>query len=336
MLNKILHWFQKAGLVEISPPSIHINEVADWVEQQTKEVMAAHKLEEETLNQVNLLKDKRWALDNKLEEWQQRAKQAKNTEVGLLLIEIGKVLELLRFPDDKNTIASVLAMHEKVDALLEPITKKIENSSFKDNFAMILPEGSSAPANPALQELQEVKFLMQQFEQKIAASGHHKMKTLLEKSMQIDTYSDRLYQLQQQLKVFQEKHTLVQSKQQEKEAELQLLQQNQAYPHFVAIKDQRAKLMLQIENNDSFQERFELKQRLDQLGKAVGDKELLLKLEDIEYRLDHFKKQSQRLKEEIERVQEEMNGTILVRQRETEFFMNLVKVSMGKEVAVKV
>ena len=154
--------------------------------------------------------------------------------------------------------------------------------------------------------------------------------------MHIDTCSDRLYQMQQQLKVFQEKQTLVQSKQQEKEAELLVLQENKAYPNFLAIKDQRAKLMMQIENNDNFQERFEMKQRLDALAKAVGDKELLLKLEDIEYRMDHFKKQSQRLKEEIERVQDDVNDVTQLRQRETDFFQNLVKISMGEEIVIRV
>ena len=140
--------------------------------------------------------------------------------------------------------------------------------------------------------------------------------------------------MQKQLKVFREKQTLVQSKEQEKEAELQSLQQNPAYPNFLVIKDQRAKLMMQIENNDNFQERFEMKQRLDALGKAVGDKELLLKLEDLEYRLDHFRKQSRRLKEEIERVQEDVNEVTRLRQRETEFFRNLVKVSLGEEINI--
>lgn len=335
MLNKILGWFQKSGMVEISPLSIHVNEVADWVEHKNKEVMLAHKLDEENLHHINLLKDKRWILDNKIDEWQQRAKTARNTEVSLLLMEIRKVLELLRFPDDKNTVASVLAVHEKVEALLELIIQKIENSFLKDNFAMILPEGITSATNPILQELQEVKSLLQQFEQKIAASGYHKIKTLTEKSMHIDTYSDRLYQMQQQLKVFQEKQALVQSKQQEKEAELQSLQQNKAYPNFLAIKDQRAKLMMQIENNDNFQERFEMKQRLDALAKAVGDKELLLKLEDIEYRMDHFRKQSQRLKEEIDRVQDDMNESSQLRQREMEFFQNLVKISMGEEIQIR-
>src|SRR3989338_2657192 len=339
MLNKILNWFQKSGMVEISPVSIHINEVADWVDHKNKEVISAHKLEEETLNHVNSLKDKRWVLDNKLDEWQQRAKTARNTDISVVLTDIRKVVDLLCFPDDKNTIASVLTVHEKVDALLEPITQKIENSFFKDNFTVILPEGSTAstsPVNPVLQELQDVKSLLQQFEQKIASSGYHKIKTLTEKSMHIDTYSDRLYQMQQQLKVFQEKQTLVQSKQQEKEAELLVLQENKAYPNFLAIKDQRAKLMMQIENNDNFQERFEMKQRLDALAKAVGDKELLLKLEDIEYRMDHFKKQSQRLKEEIDRVQDDVNEVTQLRQRETEFFQNLVKISMGEEIVIKV
>ncbi len=346
MFHKIIGWFQKAGMVEISPPSIHINEVADWVEQQTKEVMMAHTLEEETLNHVNLLKDKRWVLDNKLDGWQQGAKRAKNTEVGLLLIEIRKVLELLQFPEMKITIGSVLTAHEKIDALIDPLIYKIENSFFKDNFAVILPEGNSAsagqtsagpaPANPVLQELQGIKALLQQFEQKIAISGYHKMKTLAEKSMQLDAHSDRLYQMQQQLKLFQEKQALVQQKQQEKEAELQVLQQNPAYNNFLAIKDQRAKLLQQIEMNDSFHERFELKQRVDQLGKAVGDKELLLKLEDLEYRLNHFRTQAQRLKEEIARVQDDLNDTMQLRQRETNFFQNLVKVSMGEEIVIKV
>ena len=334
MLTKILGWFQKAGPVEISPASIHINEIADWVEQKTTEIIAAHKLEEETLQQVNLLKDKHWVLDNKLDEWQQNAKQARNTEVGLLLAEIRKVVELLRFPEEKNGINSVLALHEKVDTLIEPITHQIENSFFKDNFAMILPEGSSSPTNPIAQELQDLHALLQQFKQKVANSGYHKIRTLTEKSIHIDSHSDRLYQMQQQLKVFRDKQALVQSKEQEKEAELQSLQQNPAYPNFLVIKDQRAKLMMQIENNDNFQERFEMKQRLDALGKAVGDKELLLKLEDLEYRLDHFRKQSRRLKEEIERVQEDVNEVTRLRQRETEFFRNLVKVSLGEEINI--
>ncbi|HLC70455.1 MAG TPA: hypothetical protein VJI32_00480 [Candidatus Nanoarchaeia archaeon] len=334
MFTKIRGWFQKNG-VTTNSSSIHINEIADWVDQKKKEAMVAHKLEEETTNHINSLKDKRWVLDNKLDEWQQRAKQARNTDIGLLLVDVRKMADLLRFPNDKNTLSSILDIHEKVDAAMEAVTQKIEKSSFKDNFAFILPDGSTVSINPVLQELQEIHSLLGQFEQTVALSGFHKIKTLTEKSITIDGYSDRLYQSQQQLKVFQEKHTLVQSKQQEKEAELQQLQQDTAYASFLGIKDQRSKLMAEIENNPDFHQRFEMKQRLDALAKAVGNKELLLKLEDIEYRMTHFRTQSQRLQEEIVRVQEEMNEVSQLRQRETEFFTNLVKVSLGQDIEIK-
>lgn len=335
MFTKIRSWFQKHGTT--TPfSSIPINEIADWVDHKKKEVMVAHKLEEETTNHINLLKDKRWVLDNKLDEWQQRAKQARNIEIGLVLVDIRKIADALRFPHEKNTLSSILEIHEKVDAAMDVITQKIEKSSFKDNYAFILPDGSTVSINPVLQELQEVHGLLGQFEQKVALSGFHKIKTLTEKSVAIDGYSDRLYQYQQQLTLFQEKKALIQSKQQEKEAELQQLQQDTAYANFLTIKDQRSTLLGEIENSANFHERFEMKQRLDALAKAVGNKELLLKLEDIEYRMTHFRTQSQRLQEEITRVQDEMGEVTQLRQRETEFFTNLVKVSLGQEIEIKV
>ncbi len=337
MFTKIRGWFQKGSAPNSS--AVPINELADWVDRKKMQILTAHKLEEETLNHINGLKDKCWVLDNKLDEWQQRAKQARNHEVGLLLVEARKIIDLLRFPHQVNNISSVLGIHDKIAEVIEAISQKVEKSSFKDNFSVILPRANAleaVPMNPLLQELQDLHSLLGQFEQKIAQSGFHKVKTLTEKSLAIDGYSDQLYQKQQQLKVFEEKLALIKSKQQEKETELQQLQADTAYANFLTIKDQRAQLLTDIENKDNFQERFEMKQKLDALAKKVGNKELLLKLEDIEYRLGHFKMQSQRLEEEINRLQEEMNTVRQTRQREAEFFANLVKVSLAEEIQITV
>jgi len=78
------------------------------------------------------------------------------------------------------------------------------------------------------------------------------------------------------------------------------------------------------------------KDKLEQLNQVVADKDFLLRIEETQYKLNHFSKQVEKLEQEVNEIKDEVNDHIILRGKEIELFKNLVKVSLGKDIEVRV
>jgi len=78
-MSWILNVFDKLGLTERENKNrvveVHINDLQDWIKIRTEDIVYQFQLEEAQINYVNSLKDKRWALECKLDEWDQKIVQ---------------------------------------------------------------------------------------------------------------------------------------------------------------------------------------------------------------------------------------------------------------------
>lgn len=98
--------------------------------------------------------------------------------------------------------------------------------------------------------------------------------------------------------------------------------------------------LLDFANGPAFEqlriEHYRLQAELRQAKEQIQHNNLLMKIDDAAYRLDHFTKQVEKLDEEIS-VLEDKVGTLEERvSREQEFIQNLIKVSLGRNVVIKV
>ncbi len=336
MMKWLKSLFEKVGVSSSVQPrveSVPLNDLREWLENKSQEIISKQKLQDHVVDITNLLKDKRWVIEGKLDEWQSKINPVRQSEVSSVLLEARKIMGLIEFPE-KMTVDRFLSFHSKLELELERFSKRVESDPFQQQFSVVFPE--NVGANPLLKELLEVNGLCTDFEQRVVQSGYSKVDTLMKRAGLIEKYIEELQQLQQALQINTAKLSALTEKQKEKEADLLLLQQNPTYTAFLKIKEGRAKLLAEIEKAPTMQEKFELKQQVDALEKSTGNRDFIIKLEEAIYRLDHFNQQIDKFRQEVTIIEEEIEELINRRGRELDLFKNLVKISLGKEIEVRI
>ncbi len=316
-------FFEKMGVVtteQVSSPLelVHVYELNDWLEQIVQDKIEQHNLQEHATSYVHAIKDKHWLLDSKLESL------PRSNEAYLYFREVKKLLEPWK-KMDSPTAKRILELHAETEPQLERYYSKLDQLT-AENKAL----------SPFVSIVQDLRAVKDSFEQKITQSGMRSLHNLIQKAQQIEQHTETLAQLQETLQRKNEKLKLVVEKREEKEAELRQLQENPLYGNITHIRDQRTKLMQDIDKADNASWRTDLRQQLEALERSTGNRGFVLKIDDVEYRLTHFREQEQRLLAELAFVQEETNDHLALRNRQIELFANLVKISLGKEMNVKV
>lgn len=331
-LSKVL---EKAGiLVEEKETSrfsaaeeVHVYELVEWLDKHAKAKIQQHALPAEFTEYQNKLKDQHWVLESKQEQWKLRLKSSQGgPELAVIYQELLKSLQLLI---KVESFDKVIPLHQHVELLWEKMLGKLETVAGT--------AGGDTEIMVKLTELlHEVKAQKDAFEQKITQSGYRNIHTLTQKAQTIEQHSEHIKKLQAMKQQREEKLKEVQEKKLEREQDLQQLQQSMQFTDLHKIREQRTKLLQDMQKAENPQWRSELRQQLDALERVSGNRDLLMRYDDLQYRLDHFKQQEQRLQEELSIVQENLQDSTGARDKHIELFTNLSKISLGKEVGVKV
>jgi len=237
-MSWILNVFDKLGLTERENKNrvveVHINDLQDWIKIRTEDIVYQFQLEEAQINYVNSLKDKRWALECKLDEWDQKIVQlglgSTNTEdISRLFRNTRRFLELLTF-SDKVLIKDLLELNSRLDLALEELQKALEASTFSYNYSFILSkEEKETDINPLLKEIVDTRRLKDEFEDRIISSGYSKMENIRRKAFRLDELREKIKILTESLAMKREKLKIVEDRKMEKERELVLLQDNSGF-----------------------------------------------------------------------------------------------------------
>ncbi len=421
---------KRLGFVEVSTShpeieTVHVNDLHDWVELRVEEIVSKNKLDEKLINYTNKLKDKRWLLECKIEDWEKKINSLglayKTGEINTIFAETIKFLDLLTFPE-KLQIEKVITLNEKIETELNKIQEAIEKSTFAHNYSFILTKDEKGLAiNPLLKEFIELNHARKIFQDEIIKSGYQRMTSLRIKSSQLEEYRERIKKLNENLEVKSERLNSTKNKQEEKENELQKIKKESNYTTIEEINSKQKELATQLEENDDkvylffskikpvlkeyskihpenklvhnyfentmnifYQDdklviinvleelksalmigkiefepeqkntifkliekadsgylkelqnnHFELSKKQEELRLKIENKDSSQKFEEIKYRLDHYNELVGKLSEEMKDVEEELNDNNIVKKREIEFFVNLVKVVLDKDIEIK-
>ncbi len=427
----IVNLLEKIGLVEVeiaeaNDSTIHINDLEDWTVKQEQDLITNHQLKENLFNYINKLKDKRWMLECKLDDWEKKIHALgldyRSQDVSTIFNETRKFLNILQF-DDYEDFDKIQETNKKVQESLDPLQRKINESSFSYNYSFILSrEEKSQALNPLLKELLEINNLKSDFSELIIKSGFTKVSTIKEKVKTLDNLQESIRKYQSDLKTKQEKLDGVKEKVNQKKEELDLLRDNPNNLKVVIDKNQKEEIIVKKEElgdqmiiifskvkpalelyaeknpqeklvsdylsnpaealfndeglaiisvlrtiknqviggelnlitqqNDAFMEFIslvnsgkleELKEEYQYLNNQLteiknttpSDKDFMLRLEEARYRLEHFSKQAEKIQEEVEVIDDEINSLLAVRSREIEMFKNLVRLAFVKEIEIR-
>ena len=428
----IVKFLEKVGLVEFESAQaneslIHVNDLEDWVNEQEQNLISNHQLKENLLTYINKLKDKRWMLECKLDDWEKKIHALgldyRSQDVNVIFNETRIFLDLLQFENHED-FDKIQEINQKVEESLEMLQRKINDSSFSYNYSFILSRDEKNQAmNPLLKDLLEINNLKSDFSELIIKSGFTKISTIKEKVKNLDELQEKIKKYQSDLKIKQNKLDLVKEKANQKQEELELLKDNpqnlkevidKNKKEEVAVKKEElvdqviiffskvkpaleiyneknpneklvtgylsnsaealfndeglaiisvlrnlknqvieGKLNLITQQNDTLMEfislansgkleelREEYKYLNDQLNETENsnpsDKDFILRLEEAKYRLEHFSKQAEKIQEEVEVVDEEINNLLAVRSRNVELFQNLVRLAFAKELELRI
>jgi hypothetical protein len=423
---------EKVGFVEYEAASavdslIHINDLSDWIAEQETELITNHKLSEELLNYINRLKDKRWMLECKIDDWEKKilalGLDYRSQDVNVIFNETRRFLDLLQF-ENHGDLEGIQEVNKQIQENLEPLQKKINESSFSYNYSFILSREEKGQAmNPLLKELLDINNLKVGFSELIAKSGFTKISAIKEKVKTLDELQESIKKYQNDLKVKQNRFDSVKEKSDQKKEELELLREDPKNLKVVVDKSKKeevntkkeeladqviiffskikpaleiyaqsnsneklvedylensanalfkdeglaiisilrnlknqvieGKINLMTQQNDTLMEFIglansgkleELREEFEYLDRQLtetedsnpSDKDFVLRLEEARYRLEHFSNQTEKIREEVEVVDEEINNLLAVRSREMELFKNLVRLAFAKEMDIKI
>ncbi len=326
-------WFSSSASAS---ETVLLPQLASWTAAQEQELLQRHKLELEAAAYQQSIQEKSRQLDHKVNEWQERSRSARNSELLSIFSNTKKLLGSFSIPDT-SSIEAIQKVHETIEPELEALQEKLEASSFKNNFSFILKEEEKGKIteNPLRTEITALQNLKADFEQKLIHSGYRKIKTIQERAQKINQIYQEKEHISQELQQKKEQHRLMEQKKQEKEQELIPLQADASYTLFSQIRDQRSQLLTEMQSTTDIQKRFELKQQLDQLEKTVGNKDFILKIDESQYRLDHFMQQAEKLQQELTQLDDDFREKEFSLERELELFRNLVRLGLLKEIEIK-
>ena len=327
-------WFSSSASAS---ETVLLPQLPSWIAAQEKELLQRHNLESEAAAYRQSVQEKSRQLDHKVNEWQERSRSARNSELLSIFSNTKKLCGSFSIPDNAS-IETIQKVQEAIEPELEALQEKLEASSFRNNFSFILTEEEKGKIteNPLLTEITAWQKLNSYFEQKLIQSGYRKLKTIQERAQKINFIYQEKERISQELQKKKEQHQLVEQKKKEKEQELLPLQTGTSYTLFNQISDQRSQLLTEMQSTTDIQKRFEFKQQLDQLEKTVGNKDFLIKIDEMHYRLDHFRQQAEKLQQELTQLDDDFREKEFSLERELELFRNLVRLGLLKEIEIKV
>jgi len=242
--------------VEDNPEMVrlHINDLQDWVRIRTEEIVYEHKINETLTNYVNGLKDKRWVLEVKIDEWEKKISNLglsyKTENISTIFRSTRKFLELISFPD-KLTVNHIFEQNSEFEGHLEELQKAIEKSSFSYNYSFILSKEEKGLAiNPLLKELLSLINLKEEFEKKVLRSGYTKMENLQRKSLVIEETKEKLQGLQEEMNNKNSRLKTIEETKEDKEEELLSLNKDPQFSKIIKTEERKKILQKKIEELD--------------------------------------------------------------------------------------
>ena len=195
----LVNFLKKLGVAEEDESEleyIHINDLSDWVKIKIDDLVHNNQLDDWLINYVNKLKDKRWLLECKIDDWEKKiitlGLDYDTKDISTIFNHSRKFLDFLTFKESPN-FKSVMKLNYKLSDHLEKLQKLVEASSFAYNYTFVLnKEEKDLAINPLLKELIGIEQLKESFDSKIINCGYSKMDNLLDKANLIEETQERI------------------------------------------------------------------------------------------------------------------------------------------------
>ena len=255
--KKFLNWLGIAIKPQSSQKSlpkadvVHLNDLSDWLEIKEKELILNANLDSALLDYVNKLKDWRWFLECKLDEWESRMKNAgvRDDDARSIIFDSRGLLGKFTFRDEP-TIRSIIRTNSHLDEHLQILIEKTEDSNFATNYSYILGPEDDSTMNPLFKELIKLNKFKENFSQRITESGWDKLGSLQKRVLSIEEIKDKMKKVSNSLRIKEERLKMSRGKEDEKLTKLTSLKEEADILGFSDLKSKEKEFKENLEELD--------------------------------------------------------------------------------------
>jgi len=256
ILQRFLYLFnRKENPANVPLENLQLDDVHAWLENIHLDIIRKASLETIALNHFNKLKEFRWVIENKVDNWlvilQSGDGLFGKEEIYLLLVQSRNLVREINLSKDLD-IWEIISLNHKLRKNISLILDRISKSSFAQNYQFLLEieedieggiEGDISGdteenldssneidgGNPLQSILIEIQQLVEEFHFSLIQSGVQKLESIALSSEKLQNHSLRIDQLNGVLDDKMERLRLIQKKLHEKETNLQELKRDPQY-----------------------------------------------------------------------------------------------------------
>lgn len=196
VLKNGLGWIRKQFILEETPENvlpeekpeiISLIDLPKWLDAKEQDYLVQSGLTDETNNYANGIKELKWKVEGRLEEWENNfppIKKLKREEIMRLFVKVRQLLAMITFSEQAG-IKEVQKVNFQIDPKLDFLIRKMENTTYAREFSVVIGEEEkeiveSVIIGPILSEMLKIRKLNDDFEQKIVQSDLGKISSVRE------------------------------------------------------------------------------------------------------------------------------------------------------------
>jgi hypothetical protein len=232
---------------------VHLYDLKDWLHMRSQEIIDGHKLDHEGVLYRKKIKDKRWLIECKIDDWEKRVHNLKNDQerenVHRFFSASRRAMEHITF-QEKTDLEKILQINRVLARDIELILEKIGASFFSQNFHFMLPEDErklNITINPLLKELLELDALREEFENKIVQTGLRTIKALHEKRVQLESIHNKVKNLHTKSTEKRERLKFTEKRKSDKEKDLTVLRNDNTYAEIGQAKEKEKRVKNRVQ-----------------------------------------------------------------------------------------
>lgn len=257
LLKNSFNWIKGQFVIEeapenivpkIKPESTPLAELPNWLNLKEQEYLHSSGLNDQINQYVNGIKDLRWKIEGKMDEWESNfppIKQLKREEMMRLFGKIRQFAGMITF-SEQATIQEVMAVNKQLGPKLDFLIRKMENTTYSREYSLMMGGEEkeiveSVILSPLLTEMAKILKLKDEFGQKVAQSDLEKWADLKESILDIKGMKLTQEELEKGIQSKQEHLKLVEERILEKEQEVDEIQEKFSSPISEEDKSQKKK-----------------------------------------------------------------------------------------------
>lgn len=235
---------------------INVNNLKDWLDLRTQEIVSGLDLDSVLKDYVNKLTDKRRFLESQLSQWDKKILfRPDKEEIEILFRGSRKLLKYLSAAEEIN-LENILGFNNFFEPKLKLLADAVEKSGFGKEFSFLTKEGvtkgeENLRINPLLKELLEIEGIINDFEQRISQCHLRRIGHLSEKLLSLENYSLVLKRIDGELTTLKEKSGALEEKKKEKEVMLQRIRDEPDFISEEMIETEKVEIKKQMAENNA-------------------------------------------------------------------------------------